>query len=90
MKIGPKFSSAIGYGEAATAWHVLAAFDIARCPRCHSPGQRLVYGLFGGEPSAAYIAAGCDVPWLAADFRCPRCVAEWPLPALDDVDEDSP
>jgi hypothetical protein len=81
MKVSPSFGSAIGYGEPATAWHVLAAFGIGRCPRCHSAGQQLVYGMLAGEPSAGFVAAGCTVPLLAADFMCPQCHTEWPLPA---------
>lgn len=79
----PALSSAIGFGEPATAWHVLTAFGVARCPRCQSPGQHLIYGMFAGEPSAGYVTAGCTVPWLAANFRCPRCQAEWPLASAE-------
>jgi hypothetical protein len=84
ISVGQSFISAIEFHEPATAWHVLAAFDISRCPRCHSPGQRLVYGMFAGEPSAAYVLAGCEIPSLPAGFQCPRCDAEWPRPDLGD------
>ena len=84
-RVDLSLSSPIAFGEIATAWHVLAAFGIGRCPRCHSPGQHLIYGLFVGEPSAAYVTAGCCVPWLAANFHCPRCHAEWPSAAMHDM-----
>lgn len=82
-RVAPSLSSPMGFGETATAWHVLAAFGIGRCPRCQSAGQHLIYGLFVGEASAGYVTAGCMVPWLAANFRCPRCDAEWPSAAMD-------
>lgn len=92
VNVGESFSSAIRQGEPGAAWHVLAAFGIARCPRCQSPGQQLIYGLTTAEPSPGYVLAGCLVPWLNADLVCPRCHAQWPRPALpevfDEEDED--
>jgi hypothetical protein len=81
--VDPSLSSAIGFGETATAWHVLAAFGISRCPRCQSAGEQLVYGMLAGAPPAGFVAAGCTVPWMAADFQCARCHAEWPSVASD-------
>ena len=83
-KVGQSFVSAIHYGEAASAWHVLSAFGIGRCPRCQSPGQHLLYGLPVGGPSADVVLGGCFVPHLNTDVVCPRCHAQWPLPALPD------
>lgn len=83
--VAGSLGSAIEFGEPATAWQVLAAFGIGRCPRCQTPGLRLAYGLLAGPPSAGYTAAGCSVPFLPADLRCPRCHAEWCLPTLRNI-----
>jgi hypothetical protein len=77
--------SAIEFGEPATAWQVLAAFGIGRCPRCQTPGLRLAYGLLAGPPSAGYTAAGCSIPFLPADLRCPRCHAVVPSDASQHI-----
>lgn len=89
MNVGEASSSGIGNGEMVAAWQVLAAFGISRCPRCQSPGQQLIYGLPAGGPSPGYVLAGCLIPSLNTDLVCPRCHAEWALPALPDTyDED--
>ncbi|PZS16986.1 MAG: hypothetical protein DLM57_09325 [Pseudonocardiales bacterium] len=66
----------MGYGRAAV-WHVLAFWEISRCPRCGSPGAPMLWGMPDGPGVPMRFIGGCVVQVFDGEIRCSHCTSEW-------------
>jgi hypothetical protein len=65
------------YIEPAMIWLVLDAWCVTRCPRCHSPGLIVLYGMVMGPAGRGRTLGGCVVTPMSGNACCSRCDATW-------------